>query len=143
MIAAAGRFPGAPDVETFWRNLSDGVESMRFCAEDEMRARDRYDHVIVDSPPSLALSDARTISRLVEGVVLVVSDKTERGSLLRVKQTLDDAGAPFLGFVMNRVNLDNLDYGHYRNYGYYYSYSDDPERKKRRSRKDAAEGRAA
>ena len=108
-----------------------------------MEVGERFDHVIVDSPPSLALSDARTISRLVEGVVLVVSDKTERGSLSRVKQTLDEAGAPFLGFVMNRVNLDNLDYGHYRNYGYYYSYSDDAERKKRRSRKAAPEDRAA
>ena len=82
----------------------------------------RYEHVVVDSPPSLVLSDARTISRLVEGVILVVSDKTERGSLLRTKQTFDDAGVHFLGFVMNRVNLDNLDYGYYRNYGYYYSY---------------------
>jgi len=84
----------------------------------------RFQHIVVDSPPSLVLSDARTISRLVEGVVLVVSDATERNSLLRTKQMFDDAGVHFLGFVMNRVNLDNLDYGYYRNYGCYYSYSD-------------------
>ena len=84
----------------------------------------RFQHVVVDSPPSLVLSDARTISRLVEGVILVVSDATERGSLLRTKQTFDDAGVHFLGFVMNRVNLNNLDYGYYRDYGYSYSYSD-------------------
>ena len=84
----------------------------------------RFQHIVIDSPPSLVLSDARTISRLVEGVVLVVSDSTERNSLLRTKQMFDDAGVHFLGFVMNRVNLDNLDYGYYRNYGYYYSYSD-------------------
>lgn len=84
----------------------------------------RFQHIVVDSPPSLVLSDARTISRLVEGVVLVVSDATERNSLLRTKQMFDDAGVHFLGFVMNRVNLDNLDYGYYRNYGYYYSYTD-------------------
>jgi capsular exopolysaccharide synthesis family protein len=84
----------------------------------------RFQHVVVDSPPSLVLSDARTISRLVEGVILVVSDATERGSLLRTKQTFDEAGVHFLGFVMNRVDLNNLDYGYYRDYGYYYSYSD-------------------
>ncbi|MDR4472731.1 MAG: polyketide synthase [Nitrospira sp.] len=28
VIGMAGRFPGAPDVETFWRNLSDGEESV-------------------------------------------------------------------------------------------------------------------
>lgn len=108
-----------------------------------MEAGERFDHVVVDSPPSLALSDARSISRLVEGVVLVVSDKTERGSLLRVKQTLDEAGAPFLGFVMNRVDLDNLDYGHYRNYGYYYSYAEDGSKKKSRSKRGPEKERAA
>ena len=54
----------------------------------------------------------------------MVSDETDRGALSRTKQTLDEAGVRFLGFVMNRVDLDHLDYGYYRNYGYYYSYSD-------------------
>jgi len=79
----------------------------------------RYDHVVVDSPPSLVLSDARTIARQVDGLVLVVSGDTERNALLRTKRTFDDAGARFLGFVMNRANLDRLDYGYYRTYGYY------------------------
>ena len=79
-----------------------------------------FDHVIIDSPPSLALSDARTIARLVEGVLLVVSDATERASLERTKQAFDDARVRFLGFVMNRVDLNNLDYGNYREYGYHY-----------------------
>jgi len=25
IVGLAGRFPGAPDLETFWRNLRDGV----------------------------------------------------------------------------------------------------------------------
>jgi len=32
----AGRFPGADDVEAFWRNLCDGVESIRFFRPDEL-----------------------------------------------------------------------------------------------------------
>ena len=89
------------------------------------QAGEGFQHVVIDSPPSLVLSDARTISRLVEGVILVVSDETDRGALSRTKQTLDEAGVRFLGFVINRVDLDHLDYGYYRNYGYYYSYSRD------------------
>lgn len=84
----------------------------------------RFDHVVIDSPPSLVLSDARTISRQVEGVILVVSDQTDRGALLRTKQTFDDAGVRLVGFVMNRVNLADLDYGYYRHYGYYYAYGE-------------------
>ena len=85
----------------------------------------RFDHIVIDSPPSLVLSDARTISRMVEGVIMVVSDSTESGALMRTKQTFDEVGVHFLGFVMNRVDLDNLDYGYYRDYGYYYPYSDE------------------
>ena len=88
-------------------------------------AGNRFDHIVIDSPPSLVLSDARTISRMVEGVIMVVSDSTESGALMRTKQTFDEAGVHFLGFVMNRVDLNNLDYGYYRDYGYYYPYSDE------------------
>jgi len=38
IIAVACRFPGAPDVESFWRNLADGVESLSHFSEDELRA---------------------------------------------------------------------------------------------------------
>ncbi|HVI54004.1 MAG TPA: amino acid adenylation domain-containing protein [Luteibacter sp.] len=36
IIAMAGRFPGAPDVETFWDNLCAGRESIRFFAPGEL-----------------------------------------------------------------------------------------------------------
>ncbi len=38
IIGMAGRFPGAPDLETFWRNLRAGVESIRFPDDAELRA---------------------------------------------------------------------------------------------------------
>ena len=114
-LVAAGRFHStAPDLL-----YSPRLEFLL------QRAGERFQHVVIDSPPSLVLSDARTISRLVEGVILVVSDETDRGALARTKQTFDEAGVRFLGFVMNRIDIDHLDYGYYRNYGYYYSYSED------------------
>ena len=36
IIGMAGRFPGAPDVETFWQNLLDGVESIARFSADEL-----------------------------------------------------------------------------------------------------------
>ncbi|HEY4092529.1 MAG TPA: amino acid adenylation domain-containing protein [Luteibacter sp.] len=36
IIAMAGRFPGAPDVETFWDNLCEGRESIRFFTPEEL-----------------------------------------------------------------------------------------------------------
>jgi phthiocerol/phenolphthiocerol synthesis type-I polyketide synthase E len=38
LIGCVGRFPGAADVETFWRNLAAGVESITFFTPAELRA---------------------------------------------------------------------------------------------------------
>ncbi len=38
VIGLACRFPGAPDVETFWENLAGGVESISFFTEEELQA---------------------------------------------------------------------------------------------------------
>ncbi len=38
IVGMAGRFPGAPDVASFWRNLRDGVECIRFFTPDELAA---------------------------------------------------------------------------------------------------------
>ena len=38
IIGMRGRFPGAPDLESYWRNLVDGVESIAVLSQDDMRA---------------------------------------------------------------------------------------------------------
>lgn len=38
IVGMAGRFPGARDVDAFWRNLRDGVESIRVLSDAELRA---------------------------------------------------------------------------------------------------------
>jgi acyl transferase domain-containing protein len=38
IVGMAGRFPGARDLGDFWRNLRDGLESVRFLSPEEMAA---------------------------------------------------------------------------------------------------------
>src|SRR6267142_6569073 len=38
IIGMAGRLPGARDLHRYWRNLCEGVESIRFFSEEEMIA---------------------------------------------------------------------------------------------------------
>jgi acyl transferase domain-containing protein/acyl carrier protein len=45
----AGRFPGAPNIAAFWNNLRDGVESIAFYSEEELRAR-RVDPAWLNNP---------------------------------------------------------------------------------------------
>jgi acyl transferase domain-containing protein/acyl carrier protein len=48
IIGMAGRFPGAADVEAFWRNLRQGVHSIRFFSDDELRAADVPPELLAD-----------------------------------------------------------------------------------------------
>ncbi len=49
VIGMVGRFPGAPDVESFWRNLRDGVDSIRFFSKDELKAAG-FDSQVISIP---------------------------------------------------------------------------------------------
>jgi acyl transferase domain-containing protein len=39
IVGMAGRFPGAPTLEQFWRNLAEGVESISFFGPEELAAQ--------------------------------------------------------------------------------------------------------
>ncbi|HEX6498629.1 MAG TPA: SDR family NAD(P)-dependent oxidoreductase [Micromonosporaceae bacterium] len=49
IVGMAGRFPGAGDVATFWRNLCDGVESISFFSKEELIASG-VDPELIDNP---------------------------------------------------------------------------------------------
>jgi acyl transferase domain-containing protein len=48
IVGMAGRFPGAPDVDAFWANVRDGVESIQSWSEEELRARGVPESVLRD-----------------------------------------------------------------------------------------------
>jgi capsular exopolysaccharide synthesis family protein len=78
--------------------------------------RERFDHVVVDSPPVLLVTDATILSTLVDGIVLVVeSGVTVRGAILRTHKVLGSAGGKVLGVVLNKADSSHD--------GYYGSYS--------------------
>lgn len=85
----------------------------------------RFDYVIIDSAPLLAVSDAAALSRHVDGVLLVTQSK--QVSLAKLREslaTLDRVGATLLGIVLNRAKIDKDVAGEYE-------YRE-PGRKKRR-----------
>jgi acyl transferase domain-containing protein len=63
IIGMAGRFPGASNVDEFWRNLHDGVESISFFTEQEMIAAGVR-------PDKVQMSDYVNARGVMEGVEL-------------------------------------------------------------------------
>ncbi len=87
--------------------------------------QDRYDHIVIDSPPVIHVTDALIISPQVDGVALVVkSGHTPREAVVRSKQALIDVNAKIFGVVLNHVDLERE--GYYYNYKYsYYHHAEE------------------
>ena len=87
-------------------------------------ATDRYDRVIIDSPPLLPVTDAALLSRFVGGVLLVVgSGSVTKPELENAIGTLEAVDASILGLVLNRLRASEL--GHYGYHHYYEQHQQD------------------
>jgi capsular exopolysaccharide synthesis family protein len=81
--------------------------------------KERYDLILLDSPPLQAVSDAVVLSRLSDGVVLIAeAGKTHREALVRSARQLRDVDAHIVGVILNDLDLSDRRYGYYSYYGY-------------------------
>jgi len=86
------------------RNLLDNV-------------RDKFDIVLLDSPPILGVTDASILASEVDGVLLVVQyRKYPKMVSLRAKRMIESAGGRLLGAVLNNINIMRDDYYYYYHY---------------------------
>ncbi len=68
------------------------------------RQKEFYDHVILDGPPALLVSDARILSGLADRTVLVVrAEETSRGMAQRMVRELQSPRIRILGLILNAV----------------------------------------
>lgn len=97
-------------------NPAELLESLAMTALLD-KARDQYDHVLIDSPPAGALADAAILASKVDGILMViVSGETRIDQAKEVKESLEQAKGRILGAVLNKVRFSSRDY----RYRYYY-----------------------
>jgi succinoglycan biosynthesis transport protein ExoP len=86
--------------------------------------RKEYDHIVVDTPPSLSVTDAVVLSPRADAVVLVIrSSQTTKQSLRRACELLASVNAKVIGVLLNAVDLTSPDYYYYYEYqGKYAQY---------------------
>lgn len=103
-------------------NPSELVASERM--RETLRAlRSRFDYILVDTPPALAVTDATLVGTLVDGVVLTLrSNKVTRDEVRLVRDRLRQADIKILGAVLNRYRAVQAGLGsgyrYYESYGY-------------------------
>ncbi|MFH5804420.1 GumC family protein [Alienimonas sp. DA493] len=90
--------------------------------------RQKFDFVVLDSPPVLAVSDPAAVAPAADGVVLVTRlSKRTRRKVRESLDMLDRTGAKVLGLVVNAVEpggeyVREVESGYYGGYGYGYGY---------------------
>jgi capsular exopolysaccharide synthesis family protein len=89
------------------------------------RWRDEFDHIIIDTPPCLSVTDAVVLSPEADRVILVArAGKTTKPALRRACGLLLNVNARVMGIVLNALDLrsgDGYHDGYYGRYGHYYN----------------------
>jgi len=98
-------------------NPTELIGSNRF-VELVSELRERFDMVVVDTPPLLAVTDAALTGVLMDGTLVVVrANKTEFQSLEAGVSMLRRLQVPLLGIVMNDMPRSSAGYSYYPSYG--------------------------
>jgi len=78
---------------------------------------EQYDHIVIDTPPTLSVTDAVVMSTRADAVVLVIrSGHTTKQALRRSRDLLTQVKAHICGVLLNAVDLSSPDYYYYYEY---------------------------
>lgn len=88
--------------------------------------RDKFDFIVIDGPPVLPVADALLLSKVVDGVLMVIkSGKSTYEIVNRGVKALSDVDARIIGTILNGVDIKKNAYYNYGYHQYYQSYTSD------------------
>ncbi len=118
-VLSAGTPPPNPAELLASTNMRDVLEELR----------GQYDHIVIDTPPALSVTDAVVLSPRADAIILVIrSGHTTKQALRRSRDILMQVNAKLSGVLLNAVDLTSPDYHYYYEYqGKYAGYYRDDE----------------
>jgi len=85
----------------------------------------QFDHILIDSPPLISVTDPVILSTMVDGSILVVqAGKSTRELVRRARRELAGVGAKIFGVVLNNVDLKREGYNDYDYYRHTADYGE-------------------
>lgn len=85
-------------------------------------ARERYDHIIIDSPPFGIVGDVMVLASLADAVMIMCCpDRTRFQPIKHAARHLTEAGARVIGVIVNDVDFGRRN--HFSQYDYHYRYA--------------------
>jgi capsular exopolysaccharide synthesis family protein len=108
-VLCAGKCPPSPAEMLASQRMSATVAAWR----------EQFDHIVIDTPPVLTVTDPVLLSRHADAVILTVrAEFTTGDALLRAHEVLTQCHAPILGAVLNGMNFASPQYAHYFGHAY-------------------------
>lgn len=93
---------------------------------------EKYDHILIDSPPLINVTDPVILSTMVDGVILVVqAGRSTRDVVRRARQELASVGAKIFGVVLNNLDIKREGYNSYLSTYGSYGYGESREASRR------------
>ena len=109
-VIPAGNIPPNPSELLATETMTDMLQKLK----------EVFDIIIFDGTPSLLVTDAVILSRIVDNTIIVASHKfTKKDNLEKVKKAIENVGGKIAGVVINKVPVNIQKYKS----TYYYSSS--------------------
>jgi capsular exopolysaccharide synthesis family protein len=121
-VLASGSIPPNPSELLGSHSMRDIISSLR----------ERFEMIIIDTPPLLPVTDGAVVAAFADGVVVVVRyGKTSRSQLAQSIKALESVDARVLGAVLNMRPMKEWAKRRHDEYGYYQDSRDaDPMRRR-------------
>ncbi len=105
--------------------------------------KQQADIVIIDSPPTLVVTDPAVLAKRVDAVLLVVeTGATRRDTVEQALESLQQVGANVVGVVLNKLSVKRGGHYRYQYYHYYYHYSAKGEKVKGKEKHNGSNGKS-
>lgn len=119
-IITSGIIPPNPSELLASKRMDEAIENLK----------EKYDYVLFDSPPVIAVTDSMVMANKVDLLILAVRvDQADKNVVKRTKELLDNIKIDIAGVVINGIQPHKYYNSYEYNYYYYYYYGKSEEKK--------------
>ena len=119
-VITSGIIPPNPSELLASKRMDEAIESLK----------EKYDYVLFDSPPVIAVTDSMVMANKVDLLILAIRvDQADKNVVKRTKELLENIKVDIAGVVINGIQPHRYYNNYEYNYYYYYYYGKSEEKK--------------
>lgn len=119
-IITSGIIPPNPSELLASKRMDEAIESLK----------EKYDYILFDSPPVIAVTDSMVMANKVDMLILAIRvDQADKNVVKRTKELLENIKVDIAGVVINGIQPHRYYNSYEYNYYYYYYYGKSEEKK--------------